>query len=601
MKPKVSSRNRLFFRSSLKNGIDTYFATSKMLKRRDPSQRNRLSVPVFQQPVKASWPAVATLLILLLSACNPAPKYARPPVQTPTAFKEVPPEFKEGSGWKVAQPGDDKIRAKWWEIYNDPQLNALEEQVAISNQTIVAAEANFRAARSLVISVKSALMPTMTVSPSYTNSRFSSTARGTRAVIQGGGGTTGTTTTTSSGATTTTTSGGGSSTAVGGTSNSGVINTYSLPVDLSYTLDLWHRIRNAVAVNAFNAQASAADIATALLSTRAELATDYFEIRALDAQRQLLEETVANYRQALDLTSTLFRNGIDSEEEVAQAQTQLDTTVAQLTDLGVARAQYEHAIATLTGKPAANFSLPVAAFVPNPPSIPVGLPSELLERRPDIAASERQVAAANSQIGVVKAAYYPDLTLSASGGFQTSQISQWFSWPSRFWSIGPTAAETIFDAGIRHAQNEQAQAQYDVTVANYRESVLTAFQAVEDNLSSLRILSREIDQEQTAVNSSRHYLDLSLTRFKSGVDSYLNVITAQNAVLTSRETALQIQLRQMTSSVGLIMALGGGWDVSELPKTADLSKHRKIQQTAAPSITPQLLGSPNPPPLPKTE
>ncbi len=558
-----------------------------------PKVSNRLFVGASQR-------AVVALLMLLLAACNPAPKYARPPVQTSTAFKEVPPDFKEGPGWKVAQPGDDKIRAKWWEIYNDPQLSALEEQVAISNQTIVAAEANFRAARSLVISVKSALMPTMSVSPSYTNSRFSSTARGTRAVIQGGGATTGTTTTTS-GATTTTTSGTGPSTAVGGTSNTGAINTFSLPVDLSYTLDLWHKIRNAVAANAFNAQASAADVATALLSTRAELATDYFEIRALDAQRQVLEETVANYRQALDLTATLFKSGIDSEEEVAQAQTQLDTTIAQSTDVGVVRAQYEHAIATLTGKPAANFSLPFAAFVPNPPSIPVGLPSELLERRPDIAASERQVAAANSEIGVVKAAYYPDLTLSASGGFQTSQISQWFSWPSRFWSIGPTAAEIIFDAGIRHAQNEQAQAQYEVTVANYRQSVLAAFQAVEDNLSSLRILSQEIAQEQTAVNSSKHYLDLSLTRFRSGVDSYLNVITAQNAVLTSRETALQIQLRQMTSSVGLIMALGGGWDASDLPKTADLSKHPKILQTAGRAMTPQRPAAPNPPPLPKTE
>ena len=539
-------------------------------------------------------------ICVLLSACNPAPKYARPPVQTPTAFKEVPPEFKEGQGWKFAQPGDDKIRAKWWEVYNDPQLNALEEQVAISNQTIIAAEANFRAARSLVISIKSALMPTMTVSPSYSNSRFSSTAKGSRAVIQGGT-TTGTTTTTTSGGTTTTTSGAGSSTAVAGTSNTGAINTFSLPVDISYTLDLWHKIRNAVAINAFNAQASAADVATALLSTHAELATDYFEIRALDAQRQILDETVANYRQALDLTTTLFNNGIDSEEEVAQAQTQLDTTIAQSTDLGVARAQYEHAIATLIGKPAANFALPVAPFVPGPPAVPVALPSELLERRPDIAAAERQVAAANSEIGVVRAAYYPDLTLSASGGFQSSQISQWFSWPSRFWSIGPTAAETIFDAGIRRAQNEQARAQYDQTVANYRESVLTAFQAVEDNLSSLRILSQEIGQEQTAVNSARHYLDLSLTRFKSGVDSYLNVITAQNAVLTSRETELQIQLRQMTSSVSLIMALGGGWDASELPKMADLSKHPKVQQTAEPAVTSQPSAAPNPPPLPKIE
>ena len=540
---------------------------------------------------KPEWSRRAGLSLLILAAalcgfltgCNPAPKYARPPAQTPAAFKEIPPEFKEGSGWKIAQPGDEKLRANWWQLYNDPQLAGLEEQVQISNQTVLAAEANFRAARALVISIKSALAPTLTVGPSYSNSRSSSTSKGTRAAVQGSG-------TTSTGTTTSTSS---------GTSTTGAVNNYSFPVDLSYTLDVWHKLRNAVAVNAFNAQVSAADVGTAILTTRAELATDYFELRSLDAQRRILEDTVANYRDALNLTKSLYTAGINSEEEVSQAQTQLDTTVAQLTDLGVARAQYEHAIATLIGKPASNFSLPVAPFVPNPPTVPVALPSDLLERRPDIAAAERQVAAANSEIGVVRAAYYPDITLSASGGFQSSTVAQWFNWPSRFWSIGPTAAQTIFDAGIRRAENEQAQAQYDQTVANYRQTVLNAFQAVEDDLASLRILSTEIEQEQTAVASANHYLGLSLTRFKAGVDSYLNVITAQNALLTNRQTELQIQLRRMTSSVALVMALGGGWDVSQLPKVQDLSKHPRVQPATAPlPPTPQPPATANPPALP---
>ncbi len=534
--------------------------------------------------------AAAGLAGLLLSSCNLAPKYSRPPVQTPAAFKEMPPQFKEGSGWKLAQPGDDKIRSKWWEMYNDPQLNALEEQVQVNNQSILASEANFRAARALVISVRSALAPILTVSPSYSNSRFSSTARGARSIVQGGGTSTPTTGTTS-----------GTTTAVGGTSTSGVINNFSLPVDVSYTLDFWHKIRNTLAVNTFQAQVSAADVGTALLSTHAELADDYFQLRALDAQRSILQDTVTNYRQTLELTQARFHSGVDSDEDVAQAQTQLDTAIAQATDLGVARAQYEHAIAMLIGKPAANFELPVALFVPNPPQIPLALPSELLERRPDIAAAERQVAAANANIGIVRAAYYPNLTLSASGGFESSDFTQWFTWPSRFWSIGPTLAETVFDAGVRRAQSQQAQAQYEQTVANYRQSVLTSFQAVEDNLSALRILSQEIDEQRTAVASASHYLDLSLTRFKGGVDSYLNVITAQNAVLTNRVTELQIELRQMTSSVGLIMALGGGWGTADLPKAGDLpGKHADASAPKPPSGE-QHPAAPNPPPLaPKT-
>ncbi len=541
---------------------------------------------------------VVALVLGLLSACNPAPKYAKPPAQTPTAFKEaIPQEYKEGTGWKLAQPGDDKIRGNWWEMYNDPQLNALEEQVHISNQTIAGAEANFRVARSLVLSGRASLFPVVTASAQYTNSRFSQTSKSAH-VIGAGGAANSTTTTTG-----TTTGGGvagtGSSTAVAGSSNTGVINDFSLPVDVSYTIDLWHKLRNAVLVSAYQAQASAADVATALLSTQGELAQDYFQVRAIDAQRVILRDTVANYRQTLDLTLARFRGGIDSDEDVSQAQTQLDTAIAQQTDLGVARAQYEHAIAVLTGKPPARFELPVAPFVPNPPPVPVALPSELLERRPDIAAAERQVAAANAEIGVARAAYYPALTLSASAGFQSSSFTQWFDWPSRFWSLGPTLAQTIFDAGLRRAANQQAQASYEGTVANYRQAVLTAFQTVEDNLSALRILSEEIVEQHTAVNSANHYLDLSLTRYRGGVDSYLNVITAQNTLLTNRETELQIQLRQMTASVSLIMALGGGWGNTELPNIKQLTAKQpnSSSNASSPNATSQPLAAPNPPPL----
>ncbi len=512
-------------------------------------------------------------LLLLLCACNPGPKYARPPAPTPTAYKEAPPQFKEGSGWKLAQPADDRIRSKWWEMYNDPRLSALEEQVRISNQTIRIAEANFRSARASVVSARSQLFPLIGGTASYTNSRFSSNSR--NVVVTG--------------------SAGPSSSA----SKNSDINNFSLSGDISYTVDLWHRIRNTIAANAFSAQASAADIATAQLSTQAELATDYFEVRALDAQRAILEDTLANYRQTLNLTTTLFKAGIDSDEDVAQARTQLDTATAQETDLGVARAQFEHAIATLIGNPASEFSLPASSFAPNPPPVPVAIPSELLERRPDIAADERRIAAANAQIGVARAAYYPTLSLSASGGLQASQIANWFNWPSRFWSLGPSLSQTLFDAGARRALNEQAEASYDASVATYRQTVLGAFQAVEDNLAALRILAQEVSEQQTAINSSAHYLQLALTRYKAGVDSYLNVITAQNAVLTNRETQVLTQLHQMTSSVSLIMALGGGWDAAQLPQRKDLLVKPPKWSPAGPSAAtaPGNPASANPPPV----
>lgn len=386
----------------------------------------------------------------------------------------------------------------------------------------------------------------------------------------------------------------------GGNSSLGAYNDFSLPVDVSYTVDFWHRIRNTIAANAFSAQASASDVATALLSIEATLAQDYFEVRALDMQKAILEDTLRNYRDALKLTTTLFQTGIDSEEDVTQAQTQLDTASAQATDLGVARAQYEHAIATLVGKAAGDFSLPVAAFVPEPPNVPVAVPSTLLERRPDIAAAERRVAAANAEIGVARAAYYPNLTLTASGGLETSTFTQWFTWPSRFWSLGPTLSQTLFDAGARRGQNEQAQASYDSTVANYRQTVLNAFQAVEDNLSALRILAEEVSQQGSAIASSSHYLNLAVTRYRTGVDSYLNVITAQTALLNSRETQVQAQLRQMTASVSLMVALGGGWDASQFPNRKNLLEKEPPWSPGGRALPPKpsAVAPANPPAVP---
>jgi NodT family efflux transporter outer membrane factor (OMF) lipoprotein len=542
------------------------------------------------------------LLLSIICACNPAPKYARPPAQSPTAYKESAAQlYKESQGWKMAQPGDDRLREDWWNFYNDPQLSSLEEQVQVSNQSIKEAEASFREARALVVSAHSALFPVLSTSPSYTNSRSSQTSRGV--FISGGSTANGGASSSSSGSTAAGSGGSttGTSNGVGGTSSSGTFNEYSLPFAVSYEVDFWHRIRNNIAANAYQAQASSADIATALLSTQAALAEDYFEIRALDTQRKILEDTVGSYRDTLHLTQVLFQTGIDSDEEVAQAQTQLDTAIAQLTDLGVARAQFEHAIATLIGKPPAAFSLAVAPFNPHPPPVPLSLPSEMLERRPDISAAERRVAAANAQIGVARAAYYPNVTLSASGGLQTSQFLQWFTWPSKFWSVGPQVSQTILDGGARRGATEQAEASYDATVAAYRQTVLTAFQAVEDNLSNLRILSAEVQQQHTAVHSASHSLDLALVRFKTGVDSYLNVITTQTIVLTNRETEVQLQLRQMTSSVGLVMALGGGWNAAQLPTEKDLLTRPPKWSPAGPLPTlPPNIGPPNPPPLPAT-
>jgi NodT family efflux transporter outer membrane factor (OMF) lipoprotein len=472
------------------------------------------------------------------------PKYHTPTTQVPSSYKEVTPaNEKDVANWKAAQPSDDVIRGDWWEVFNDPELNDLEKQVNVSNQSIVSAAASFEAARALVKQARSQLFPTVTTDPSITRERTSANLK--QFVVSSG-------------------SGGN------GSGASAAFTEYSLPFDATWVPDLWGRIRNTIKSNASAAQASAADLSNTRLSMQAEVAVDYFELRSQDALKQLLDSTVDAYKQSLDLTQVLYQTGIDSDETVVQAETQLETTQAQDTNVGILRAQYEHAIAMLVGQPASTFSIPVKPLATPPPPIPLGVPSELLERRPDIAASERLVAQANAQIGIAESAYYPTLTLSASGGFQSSAISDWFTWPSRFWSVGPSLAETIFDAGLRRATVQQYRAMYDETVANYRQTTLTAFQQVEDNLSGLRILSQEIDQQNAAIQSSQKYVEIATDRFRDGLDPYLDVITAQTTLLSNQQTMVGLKIQQITASVQLVEALGGGWNRSQLPSTAQL-------------------------------
>ncbi|MGA3156133.1 MAG: efflux transporter outer membrane subunit [Steroidobacteraceae bacterium] len=475
-----------------------------------------------------------TLAVGLLSACNVGPPYKRASVAEPPVYKELNPQDQPASaGWKVAQPSDAQLHGKWWELFGDPKLNALEEQVNVSNQNIAAAFASFMQARAMVKEAQAQYYPTLTTDPSVTRSRSSAN------LAPGGAGGTG----------------------AGGTTQT----IYDLPFDASWTPDLWGRVRNTVKGNVAAAQASAADLENTRLTAQAELAVDYYELRTQDKLQQLLDDTVIAYQQALDLTKALYDTGIDADEAVAQAEVQLKTAQAQATNLGIARAQYEHAIALLIGQPASSFTLPVEPQVATVPSIPVGVPSQLLERRPDIAANERLMVQANAQIGVAKAAYFPTLTLSATGGFESSSISNWLAWPSRFFSVGPSLAETLFDAGLRSATVAQYRAAYDQAVANYRQTVLTAFQQVEDNLAALRILAREIDQQDNAVKAAERYLAIATSRYQLGLDPYLNVITAQTTLLSNQQTDAQLRMQQLVDSVQLIEALGGGWDTSQLP------------------------------------
>jgi NodT family efflux transporter outer membrane factor (OMF) lipoprotein len=470
--------------------------------------------------------ALAALLIFS-SACMVGPNYKRPAAPQTPAYKEPAPE-----GWKEAQPNDGAIKGKWWEIYNDPQLNALEEQVSISNQNVLAAEANFRAARYAITIARAGLYPTVSVGPSIGASRTSASLGSNIPPTTGG--------------------------------------LFDLPASATWTADIWGSVRRSVRANEATAQADFALLENARLSYQSELAEDYFDLHGTDGDIDLLDRTTKSYEDYLKLTKDRYNAGVASGGDVALAQTQLDTTRAQLIDLGVARTQFEHAIAILAGKPPADVTIPAALLATPPPAVPVGLPSALLERRPDIAAAERTVAAANEQIGIAVAAYYPTLTLSASGGFEATNIAKWFSLPSRFWSLGAGMSEVVFEGGKRRAQVGMTEAQYDATVANYRQSVLTAFQQVEDNLAALRILAQEAIAADQATKAAKDSLDIATYQYKAGTVNYLTVITAQATYLANEETAVNLLARRLTSSVLLVQALGGGWDNKSLPSNEEL-------------------------------
>jgi len=474
---------------------------------------------------------IVLILVLLLAGCTVGPKYIKPTTPTTATYKEeLPSSFKESDQWQPAHPADQTTRGNWWEVFGDPELNNLEEQIAGSNQTLKVAEARFREARAAIRFNRAAQFPTISTVPSASYVKNSDFSPSFPSKIQ--------------------------------QSSKG---EFVLPFDLSYELDLWGRVRRSVAAAREEAQATAADYETAKLSLEAELALDYFELRSADAQKQLLDDTVKAYTDNLQLTLNRFKGGVAPRADVAQAQTQLDTTNVQDTDVTVQRAQFEHAIAILIGKPPAAFSLAAVPLNYQPPSIPIGLPSELLQRRPDIAAAERRVAEANNQIGIARAAYFPTVTLGGTAGFAGTQGSNWFSWPSGFWAVGPALAETLFDAGRRRATSESARANYDATVATYRQTSLTAFQEVEDNVAALRILENETQQQQQAVASSQLSLQLFTNRYKGGVDTYLQVITAQTTELANERNAIDILRRRLDASVLLVKALGGGWNVSNLP------------------------------------
>jgi NodT family efflux transporter outer membrane factor (OMF) lipoprotein len=450
---------------------------------------------------------------------------------TPAYKEEAPSSFKESDQWQPARPGDQISRGNWWEIFGDPQLNKLEEQIAGSNQNLKVAEARFREARAAIRFNRASQFPTISTVPNASYVKNSDYSPNFTSKIQ--------------------------------QSSKG---DFVLPFDLSYELDLWGRVRRSVAAAREEAQATAADYETAKLSLEAELALDYFELRSADAQKQLLDDTVKAYTDNVQLTLGRYKGGVAPKADVAQAQTQLDTTRVQDTDVTVQRAQLEHAIAILIGTPPAEFSLAAAPLHDQPPSTPIGLPSELLQRRPDIAAAERRVAEANQQIGIARAAYFPIVTLGGTAGFAGTQGSNWFGWPSGFWAVGPALAETLFDAGRRRATSESARANYDAEVATYRQTALTAFQEVEDNVAALRILENETQQQQQAVASSQESLQLFTNRYKGGVDTYLQVLTAQTIELANERNAIDILRRRLDASVLLIKALGGGWDISNLPQ-----------------------------------
>jgi NodT family efflux transporter outer membrane factor (OMF) lipoprotein len=474
---------------------------------------------------------------IVLQGCTVGPRYKAPSFQAPPVFKEsAPQQAPDGTTWEQAKPNDAALRGKWWEIYQEPELNSLEDKLNTDNQSIAQSFQNFMAARALVRQARSNYFPTVSIGTSYTRARSS----GSEGSIQLNGQTL-------------------------SSSELTPPNDFSFPIDVSWQPDVWGRVRNTVREYANAAQVSAADLANERLSVQANLAIYYFELRGQDAQIALYQQTIEVYKKSLTLTKTLNTTGVDNQQSVAQAELNLKSAESALTNLRIARAQYEHAIALLIGQPASSFSLASKSLTTAAPAVPAGLPSELLQRRPDIAAAERTMAQANALIGVQTAAFYPSFSITAEGGLQSSTIGNWFTWPSRFFSIGPSASETIFDAGSRRALLANYKAQYQADVAAYRQTVLTAFQQTEDYLAAQRLLAEQLKQQQAVIDAAQKYYDLALTRYRVGVDSYLDVSTAQTSLLTQQQTAVTLRTQQMTSNVQLIEALGGGWNQSQLP------------------------------------
>jgi NodT family efflux transporter outer membrane factor (OMF) lipoprotein len=462
------------------------------------------------------------VLAAIVAGCAVGPDYHRPDAPVPATYKEL-------EGWHTAQPRDALPRGSWWTVFGDPELDALMKRVDISNQNIRAAEARLRQARGVADQARASLFPNVNATGSVTRSKAPSLSNQPNFAT-------------------------------------GAVNNYNVGLTVpSWEVDLWGHIRRNIESQEASWQASAADLEGARLSARATLAQDYFALRVADTTKRLLEETVQAYQRSLELTQNRYKAGVVARVDVVQAEVQLKSAQAQLIDVGVNRAQLEHAIAMLVGEPPANFALAPADLVLKVPDVPVALATELLERRPDIAAAERAMAAANAQIGVAKSAYFPTLTLSASTGFRAQTLANLFSAPSRFWSLGAAAAEGLFDAGARRAATEQATAAYDAQVATYRQTVLASFQDVEDNLAALRILEQEATLQEDLVQSARHALDLTINQYQQGVVSYLNVITAQTTAYNSQSSAVNVLGRRLTAAVGLVRALGGGWSAEELP------------------------------------
>ena len=483
------------------------------------------------------FPVSIVAALSLLAGCAVGPRYSRPPAPAPTDFKETPPD------WKQAQPSNQVLRGNWWEIYQDSELNALEEKINVSNQSLKAAQAQFDQARAWLRYYRADLYPTVNVGASATRERFSRNRP------------------------------------LATSTTSGTTNDLILHADMAYEPDVWGRVRSNVAAYRANAQSSFADLESVSLSLHAELATDYFQARELDGEAQLLDSTVGSYEKALELTQSRYQGGVASAVDVAQAQTQLETARAQDIDVKAARTQFEHAIAVLIGELASTYSLPIAALSATPPVIPPGLPSQLIERRPDIAASEREMAAANANIGVARAVYFPLFSFPPSAGFEGTKVTNWLTGPSGFASVGISTMVTAFDVGRRRAATDQARAAYNQAVANYEQTVLTAYQEVEDNLAELRLLEQEAATQAAAVAAAERSLALSQNRYQGGVTSYLEVTTAQTVALADERAAVQIAGRRMVDSVLLIKALGGGFDAASL---SNLNLTARSESAAAP-------------------